>query len=65
MLGGTGDNICGRFIEWNNLVTACTARDDTEGSTDMAGKLGDGVDLSIAIDLDADQNKVARGESGS
>jgi hypothetical protein len=41
-------------MEWNNLVTACSARDDTEGSTDMVGKLGDTVDLSVAIDLDAD-----------
>ncbi len=56
---------CGRFMEWNGLVAACSVRDDTEGPTDMVGKLGDAADLSVAIDLNADQDKVPRGESGS
>jgi hypothetical protein len=56
---------CGRFMEWNDLVAACSVRDDTEEPTDMVGKLGDAADLSVALDLDADQDKVARGKTGS
>jgi hypothetical protein len=56
---------CGRFMEWVDLVAACSVRDDMEGPTDMVGKLGDAADLSVALDLDADQDKVTRGKTGS
>ncbi len=52
-------------MQWDHLVAACGMRDDTERSSDMVRQLGDAVDLSVAIDLNADQDKVPRGESGS
>jgi hypothetical protein len=53
---------CGRLIQWDHLVAACSMRDDTERSLDMIRQLGDAVDLGVAIDLNADQDKVTRGE---
>ncbi len=52
-------------MQWDHLVAACGMRDDTERSSNMVGQLGDAADLSVAIDLNADQDKVPRGESGS
>jgi hypothetical protein len=35
-----GERVCSRLMNWDQLVTACSVRDDTEGSADLVGKFG-------------------------
>jgi hypothetical protein len=46
------------------LVASSKVGDDTEWATDLVGELGDKVELGIALDLDMNKDKIAKGKGG-
>jgi hypothetical protein len=52
-------------VYWDNSVAASRMGDDAERPANLIGELGDAAEFGIALDLNTDQDKIARGEAGS
>jgi hypothetical protein len=59
------DRIGVRLMERNNLVATSGVREDAKGSAHLIRQFSDAVVFGITLNLDADEDKVTRGELGS
>ncbi len=51
-------------VEWNDLAATSRVGDDAEGATDLVRELGDTVEFGVALDLNANKDKVVEGKDG-
>jgi hypothetical protein len=52
-------------MQGNNLVATGRVGDDTKWATDLVGELSDSVEVSVALDLNTNEDEIARGKAGS
>ena len=52
-------------MQGDDFVAAGRLGDDTEGATDLIRELGDAIELSTALDLDADEYEIASSKARS